>query len=195
MLVVVDCFRDFNYEYTPIEISKEDLLEKMKSDHSLHEIFHVGDNPSNIRIFVDVDYIAEGRNDPWNAPYIVSSVLGRLNRLFGTTDDDWAIAQCHRQYKTSFHILSKKYCCPISVMQDIYKKIDLIFVDRTLITNAGKYKKLRLPNQSKIVNEKWVAGPLQIVQGDLEDFLISDVTGLTLWPNDAVSRDTNPNSH
>ena len=173
---------------------KKTYSKKIKGDHSLHEVFLIGDDKKNIRVFFDVDYVMEHTHDPWNAAFILTSMLSRLNRLFGTTDSDWAIAQCHRTNKVSFHILSRKYCCPVTSVLDIYKQVNLIFVDSILLSNASKFKKLRLPNQSKIVDGKWVASPMHIVQGELSDFLISDTVGLTLLPDDAVSADTSPNS-
>ena len=163
------------------EISPEELAIELQTDRSLHEVI---DKNAPVRLYFDVDkdlrpifnFIRRNRHIS-----LMTSVLQTLNRIFHTSDSDWAISNGSRNGKESYHFISKKYYCTISELEAIYTKNTIPYADKSIIITKRDMS-LRLPNQSKYVDGRRVAGPAQIKQGEICDFFITNIEGLTHWP-------------
>ena len=162
------------------EISSEALAVELQTDRSLHEVI---DKTALVRLYFDIDrdtrpiFSIMRRNRHIS---LMTSVLQTLNRIFGTSDSDWAISDGSRHGKESYHFISKKYYCKISELEAIYTKNTIPYVDKSIVITK-KDMSLRLPNQSKYIDGRRAAGPAQIKQGEIRDFFITDTEGLTPW--------------
>jgi len=158
---------------TLLDFSKEDLLERIKDDNGYHEGICCRNPNTIIRVFFDYDWDKEGLED----------LMERLCREMQCEKTDWAISCGTREGKVSYHILSKKFCMSINNLQAFQRRLykDHKCIDFTVlqvsITDETECAFLRLPNQSKDgVNKS--APPMRILQGELSDFLVTDIEGL-----------------
>ena len=89
------------------EISPEELAIELQTDRSLHEVI---DKNAPVRLYFDVDkdlrpifnFIRRNRHIS-----LMTSVLQTLNRIFHTSDSDWAISNGSRNGKESYHFISR----------------------------------------------------------------------------------------
>jgi hypothetical protein len=162
---------------TIIEIEREVLLKELQQDHGWHEVIPMYDSNASLRIFFDIDAC---NKEPSS---ILEETLTGLHRFFRTTNEDWAIASCHRGKNVSFHIVSRLHKCSLKQLRDIvgFIGLEIPWIDESAYwfspedrTEEGS---LRLPNQSKGAIHK-EGPPLVVEQGDLAEFLVTDVTGL-----------------
>ena len=163
------------------EISPEALTVELQTDRSLHEVI---DKNALVRLYFDIDrdtrpIFSIMRHNRHIS--LITSVLQTLNRIFHTSDSDWAISDGSRHGKESYHLISKKYYCTVSELEAIYAKNNIPYVDKTIVITK-KDMSLRLPNQSKYVDGQRAAGPAQIRQGEIRDFFVTYTEGLTPWP-------------
>jgi hypothetical protein len=111
-----------------------------------------------------------------------------LNGIFKTTNENWAISNGSRivekDYKISYHILSKKYKMSLSDLRRLVQKLHKPYIDDSAYWFSMYYNRdegsLRLPNQSKKGINK-IGAPMTIVQGSISDFFVTDTSGLTLF--------------
>jgi hypothetical protein len=162
------------------EIPKENLIELLKTDNGLHEVIDMFDPSILLRIYFDI----EGYNV--DSKKVLDESLDVLNNYFKTNSDCWAIAECNREEKTSYHILSKKYKMSLTNLRllanDLHKKLP--YIDTSAYWFSMGYGSdegsLRLPNQSKkSINKE--GPPLIILQGELEDFFVCSFDNLELY--------------
>ena len=159
-----------------LDISKTELLEKLKINHGYIEIINGFDDSALIRIFFDYDYDIEMLDD----------LIVKLCEYFSCEKSDWAISCGSREDKVSYHIFSRKFCTSIRNLRNIYKELQPKFkcIDTVVmyfsIEDEDESMYLRLPNQSKDAINK-DAPPMKIIQGQMEDFLVTDITNLTNW--------------
>ena len=158
---------------TLLEFSKEELLEKIKDDNGYHEGICCRNPNTIIRVFFDYDWDKEGLED----------LLKTLCEEMNCEKTDWAISCGTREGKVSYHILSKKFCMSINNLRILHRKLhkEHKCIDFTILhvsmTDETECAFLRLPNQSKDgVNKP--APPMRILQGELCDFLVTDIEGL-----------------
>jgi hypothetical protein len=157
------------------EFTKEEVLELMKQDLCLHEFYYRDEN-ARIKVHFDID-----RYDRiFTRDQILRKSLDAVNTEFGTTDDSWAICEGTRAEKISFHFVLINYYISLKELNKIILKMhrkEFSFdPGYTSINNPSSYKYnlFRLPNQSK--SEKFngiKSPPLQILQGNLQDFFIT----------------------
>jgi hypothetical protein len=161
-------------------IPKEKLIIMLKTDHGFHEVINMFDPSILLRIYFDI----EGYNV--DSKKVLDESLDILNNYFKTNSDCWAIAECNREEKTSYHILSKKYKISLSNLRllgnDLEKKLS--YIDTSAYWFSMGYSadegSLRLPNQSKkSINKD--GPPLKILQGELEDFFVCTFDNLELY--------------
>jgi len=159
-----------------LEISKFDLLEKLNYDHGYHEVINGFDHNKQIRVYFDIDDIQDNLQD----------LLKRLCEYFSCEKSDWAISCGSREKKVSYHILSRKFSTSIKNLRRIHSILgkEFLGVDTTCLyfsmTDEDESMYLRFPNQSKNgVNKP--APPMKILQGEMEDFLITEFTNLTTF--------------
>lgn len=157
-----------------LNISKDELLEKLKSDYGYHEVITGFDHNTIIRVYFDIDDIKD----------VLEDLIKRLCEYFSCEKHDWAISCGSREGKVSYHILSRKYSISIKNLRNIQKELGKEFrgIDTTCLyfsmIDASECVYLRFPNQSKDgVNKP--APPMKIIQGEMEDFLITEFTNLT----------------
>ena len=159
-----------------IELSREEVLEGMVRDQGWIEVFEMYYPYSKVRLFFDIDTKVICDN-------ILELSLKEINTVFGCTDSDWAISCGSRENKISYHILSKKYRITLENLRRITMKLKqkYLWFDETLLyismESNHEFGFLRLPNQSKDSINK-PAPPMAILQGELADFLISDIDSL-----------------
>ena len=161
-------------------MTKETLLERIKTDHGYHEVIPMMNNKNVLRVYIDIDVIG---GDP---TAILTQSLEVLNAHFKTLDTDWAICSCNRaegdKFKISFHIMSTKYSMQLNNMRALAKQMPTLKMDESVywfdINDHEDNGYMRLPNQTKNSINK-PAPPLEIIQGHLSDFLVTDTTGLT----------------
>ena len=119
---------------------------------------------------------------------ILGEVVNILNTIFNTTNDDWAICDGSRflekDFKVSYHILSKKYKMSLNDLRKLVKQLDKPYIDTTAYWFSMFYGRdegsLRLPNQSKKGINK-IGVPMTIVQGTIGDFFVTDTSSLILF--------------
>ena len=156
-----------------IELSREEVLEGMVKDQGWVEVFEMYYPSSTVRLFFDVDAATAQEN-------ILDLSLKAINAQFGTVDADWAICCGSREKKISYHILSKRYKITLDALRKVAAKLKRqhAWFDDTLLyislESNHELGFLRLPNQSKDSINK-PAPPMTILQGDLADFLVSDI--------------------
>jgi len=164
-----------------IELSREEVLEGMVKDQGWVEVFEMYYPSSTVRLFFDVDFAGTTTEN------ILDLSLKAINATFGTTDADWAICCGSREKKVSYHILSKPYKITLEALRKVAAKLKSqhSWFDDTLlyITLESNHELgfLRLPNQSKDSINK-PAPPMTILQGDLADFLVTDIEHLEDFP-------------
>jgi hypothetical protein len=160
-----------------IELSREEVLEGIVKDQGWVEVFEMYYPSSTVRLFFDVDFAGTATEN------ILDLSLKAINATFGTTDADWAICCGSREKKVSYHILSKRYKITLEALRKVAAKLKSqhSWFDDTLlyITLESNHELgfLRLPNQSKDSINK-PAPPMVILQGDLADFLVTDIEHL-----------------
>ena len=163
-----------------IELSREEVLEGMKTDQCWIEVFEMYYPYTNVRVFFDID--GEGDSNT-----ILEQSLKTLNSEFGTTGVDWAISCGSRGKKVSYHILSRIYRITLEKLRNLAKKLHTVhpwFDESLLYISLESNHELgffRLPNQSKDSINK-PAPPMMIVQGDPADFLVTDIERLEDFP-------------
>ena len=157
-----------------IELSREEVLEGMVKDQGWVEVFEMYYPSSTVRLFFDLDSTATAQEN------ILDLSLKAINAQFGTVDADWAICCGSRKKKISYHILSKRYKITLDALRKVAAKLKRqhAWFDDTLLyislESNHELGFLRLPNQSKDSINK-PAPPMTILQGDLADFLVSDI--------------------
>jgi len=162
---------------TIVEMDRARLLEGLQQDHGWHEVIPMYDSNEPLRIYFDIDALDR------RPEAVLEETLAVLNNRFHTTKEDWAIASCHRDQKVSFHLLSRCNKCSLRQLRDLAISIkkEIHWIDLSAYWFAPSDRKeegsLRLPNQSKGAIHK-EGPPFLIEQGDLADFLVTDVTGL-----------------
>jgi len=167
-----------------IELSREEVLEGMVKDQGWVEVFEMYYPSSTVRLFFDVDALRLECKAPEN---ILDLSLKAINATFGTTDADWAICCGSREKKVSYHILSKRYKITLEALRKVAAKLKSqhSWFDDTLLyislESNHELGFLRLPNQSKDSINK-PAPPMTILQGDLADFLLTDIERLEDFP-------------
>jgi hypothetical protein len=156
-----------------VELSREEVLKGMVVDNFWHEVIEMYYPDIKIRVVFDVDAGSK-------AEHVLEKSLEAINRQFGTVDADWAICCGSREKKVSYHILSKRYRITLDDLRKITTKLKSqhSWFDDTLLyislESNHELGFLRLPNQSKDSINK-PAPPMTILQGDLPDFLVSDI--------------------
>lgn len=158
---------------TLMEIEKSELFEKLNYDNGFHEVICCRDPDAKIRIFFDYD---------WNVDFL-DEFLKIICEKYQCEKTDWAISCGTREGKISYHILSKKFCISIRSMIKTIKsmKKECPYIDDSIF-NIDMFDDLecvfmRFPNQSKdSVNKP--APPMHILQGELSNFLVTDINGL-----------------
>jgi len=164
-----------------IELSREEVLEGMVRDQGWVEVFEMYYPSSTVRLFFDVDSRATSQEN------ILDLSLKAINAQFGTVDADWAICCGSREKKISYHILSKRYKITLDALRKVSAKLKSQhpWFDDTLLyislESNHELGFLRLPNQSKDSINK-PAPPMTILQGDLSDFLLTDIERLEDFP-------------
>lgn len=163
------------------EIPYETVMENLIHDNNWHEVIDAYDPNNKVRVYFDIDgYKLE--EDP------LQKTLEELNTTFNCSNEDWAISCGSRDDKFSYHVVSKKYCIRLSVLRNItthlhskYKWIDctLLFINMFAI---DEYLFFRLPNQSKDSINK-PAPPMKIIQGELKDFIITELEFIKEFQN------------
>ena len=162
---------------TIVEMDRARLLEGLQQDQGWHEVIPMYDSNEPLRVYFDIDAFDH------SPEAVLEEVMGALNVVFHTTKEDWAIASCHRDKKVSFHLLSRRYKCSLRRLRDLaislQKNIRWIDLSAYWFSPSDRAEEgsLRLPNQSKGVIHK-EGPPFLIEQGDLVEFLVTDVTGL-----------------
>jgi len=164
-----------------IDIPKNHLTHLLKIDNGYHEVINMIDPNVMLRVYFDIEEYHKG-----DFIDILSEVLELLNGIFNTTNDDWAICDGSRftekDFKTSYHILSKKYKMSLNDLRKLTTTLDKSYIDTSAYWFSIHYGKdegsLRLPNQSKNGINKDGA-PMTIVQGNISDFFVTDTEGLT----------------
>ena len=168
-----------------LSLTKEEVLRRIEADHGYHEVIPMIDNNVLLRVYIDTDLYG---TDP---QAVLEDSLQALNAYFKTTDSDWAICSCNRpdgdQYKISYHIISKVYCMKLEDMRKAGSQLKArgLHMDESVywfdLNDHEDNAYLRLPNQTKHSINK-PAPPLIILQGELSDFLVTDVSGLQIHP-------------
>jgi hypothetical protein len=159
-----------------IELSREEVLKGMVRDQGWVEVIEMYYPYTKVRLFFDVDASSK-------AEHVLEKSLETLNRQFGTVDADWAVCCGTRPTKISYHILSRLYRITLEDLRTVTTKLKgkHSWFDDTLLyislESNHELGFLRLPNQSKDSINK-PAPPMTILQGDLSDFLVSDIHGL-----------------
>ena len=158
------------------DISKEKVLKAIEQDNQYSEVIPM-DLSIPLRIYFDIDILYHDSNA------LLRNILDHINRILGTIDNEWVICEgsheTDRGYKCSFHILSKYHTLSLIQLRELCKMInkESIRVDPSVYYNmGGTYAFFRFPNQSKIYEESI---PMKIIQGELNDFLITETEGLT----------------
>ena len=162
-----------------INLSREEVLCAIETDHNWHEVFEMYSSNTNVRVFFDIDAYIKSEQ-------VLEKTLDLLNTTFKSKNEDWAISCGSRDKKVSYHILSKKYKITLESLRAISAKLKAIYswFDDTLLyiylESNHELGFFRLPNQSKdSVNKP--APPMRILQGELSDFLITDIEELELF--------------
>lgn len=167
-----------------LNIPNDTLIELLKEDHGFHEVIDMFDPNIELRVYFDI----EAYNIDTYEVY--SKCLELLNSTFQCTSDDWAICSCNRalgkEYKISYHILSKKYKMSLNNLRAMSEKLVKIlpYIDTSAYWFSMGYSRdegsLRLPNQSKNLIHK-EGEPLKIIQGSIEDFFVTVTDNLKLF--------------
>jgi hypothetical protein len=128
-----------------------------------------------VRMYFDVD---------WFHPRHYKDFLHELRCIGG----EWAVSDGCRTGKTSYHIVSKTYKCSIPTLRILITTLRRWF-DRSVYYDVfyRDYAFFRLPNQSKNHGD---VNPMKIVQGELEDFIVTDTTGLISYESMSAAQDT-----
>jgi hypothetical protein len=166
-------------------VAKEETLELIKEDHSAHELYFTEDESILLRAYFDIEMVIKSLEE---APAVLQNAMDLLCSTFGVGPDTWAICDGTREGRASFHIISKKFCIDLKTLRTLMNKLRSInttfdhtalrFYNKTLYT----YNMLRLPNQSKSKPLFHQDGPpLKVIQGSIEDCLITCVDGLELY--------------
>jgi len=164
---------------TIVEIDCVYLLKELQQDHGWHEVIPMYDSNVPLRVYFDIDALDQ---DP---KAVLEETLAILNARFHTTKEEWAIASCHRDSKVSFHILSRRYKCSLRKLRDFANSLhrEKKWIDLSVYwfspSDRIEEGSLRLPNQSKGAIHK-EGPPLIVEQGNLAEFLVTDVSGLIL---------------
>ena len=167
---------------TVINIPKQHLLHLLKIDNGYHEVIPMEDPSIPLRVYFDIESYQQDFVD------ILGEVLELLNGIFNTNNENWAISDGSRflekDFKVSYHILSKKYKMSLSDLRRLVQKLHKPYIDDSAYWFSVYYNRdegsLRLPNQSKKgINKEGT--PMTIVQGEIADFFVTDTTGLTLF--------------
>jgi hypothetical protein len=160
---------------TIIDIPNSELLEKLNYDNGFHEVICCRNPDSKIRLFFDYDCNKDFLED----------FMKVICEKYHCEKSDWAISCGTREGKVSYHILSKKFCITIRSLIKTLKQMKKQhpYIDDTVLNidmfDDTECAFLRFPNQSKDgVNKP--APPMKILQGELSDFLITDIHGLTM---------------
>ena len=155
------------------ELSVQDVLEQLSVDNGLIEAISTHDSRVIVRLFFDIDQY-DMTTDP------LEKALTILCKFFKCSIDEWAIASSNRDDKYSYHIVSRTLCCSLKSLRKITEtlhEVSNIFDPRMLycsITDVDECIYFRLQNQSKKSIHK-SSPPLQILNGTIMDFIISDV--------------------
>lgn len=164
-----------------LDIPKQHLIQLLQIDNGYHEVIDMMDPSIELRVYFDIEEYHTG-----SFVDILGEALNIFNGIFKTTNDDWAISDGSRflekDFKTSYHILSKKYKMSLTDLRKLIQQINKPYIDTSAYWFSMFYGKdegsLRLPNQSKKgINKE--GGPMTIMQGKIADFFVTDVTGLT----------------
>jgi len=162
------------------EASKEIVLELLKTDNGLHEVIDMFDPSILLRIYFDIEaYNIDSKK-------VLTESLEVLNKYFKTNTDCWAIAECNRIEKASYHICSKKYKISLTNLRLLANHLhkELSYIDTSAYWFSMAYSadegSLRLPNQSKKSIHK-EGPPLTVLQGNLEDFFVCSFENLELY--------------
>ena len=166
-----------------LEIPKQHLLHLLKIDNGYHEVIPMEDPSASLRVYFDIESYHKG-----DFVDILGEVLDLLNGVFNTNYGDWAICDGSRflekEFKVSYHILSKKYKMSLSDLRRLVQKLHKPYIDDSAYWFSMYYNRdegsLRLPNQSKKGINK-IGAPMTIVQGSISDFFVTDTSGLTLF--------------
>lgn len=168
---------------TVINIPKQHLLHLLKIDNGYHEVIPMEDPSIPLRVYFDIEEYHNGIFVD-----ILGEVLELLNGIFNTNNENWAISDGSRflekDFKTSYHILSKKYKMSLADLRRLTIQLNKSYIDTTAYWFSMFYGKdegsLRLPNQSKKgINKE--GAPMTIMQGEIADFFVTDTSGLSLF--------------
>ena len=166
-------------------VAKEEVLELIKEDHSVYELYFIEDDSILIRAYFDIEKRIKSLKE---APDILQNAMNLLCTTFGVTPDTWAICDGTREGRASFHIISKRFCIDLKSLMILSNKLgkENSSLDSTALKFKNptpyNYNMLRLPNQSKYKRLFHQDGPpLKVIQGRLEDCLITCVDGLELY--------------
>ena len=122
--------------------------------------------------------------DSFTYTFVCANDRSKLEIIFKTCNDDWAICCGSRDSKISYHIMSKKYKMSLNDIRILANKIDKPYIDTTAYWFSMNYSydegSLRLPNQSKhSINKEGT--PMKILQGDISDFFVTETDTLKLY--------------
>jgi len=166
-------------------LSKEEVLELIKEDHSVHELYFREDDSILLRAYFDIEKTIRSVEE---APGILQNMLDLLCSEFNVSADEWAICDGTREKRASFHIMSTKYCIDMKTLNILLIKLNKLnsTLDSSVLflrcETPYNYNMLRLPNQSKYRRILHQDGPpLKLIQGRLEDCLITCIDGLQLY--------------
>jgi hypothetical protein len=163
-----------------LEIPKEHLLHLLKIDNGYFEVIPMEDPSAYLRVYFDIE--------TYENIDVLGEALDVLNSIFKTTNENWAISNGSRNvekdYKISYHILSKKYKMSLNDLRLLVKSLNKSYIDYTAYWFIIDYKcdegAFRLPNQSKMGINK-IGTPMTIVQGEIADFFVTDVCNLEVF--------------
>lgn len=165
-----------------LDIPKDMLIELLKEDHGYHEVIDMLDPTIELRIYFDIEAYDTSKD-------ILNDVIQVLNKQFNCSNNSWAICECNRRDKLSYHVLSKQYKMSLNNLRALANKLqkELKYIDTSAYWFSMSYcldeGSLRLPNQSKSSIHK-EGHPFKILQGDIEDFLVTFTDNLELYTLD-----------
>lgn len=149
----------------------------LETDNGLIEVINMRDPTRFVRIYFDIDE-SDTTSDPLN------KAISMLCDRFQCNRQNWAIATANRNTKLSYHIVSKISSIRISDLRRITLDLERefpVFDSKILffgIDDPYESGYFRLPNQSKHVINK-VGLPFRIIEGELKDFFVTDVSDLS----------------
>jgi hypothetical protein len=162
-------FQDFDHNV---------LVKMLETDNGFIEVIPMRTSQTVVRLYFDIDQYDTERNP-------LEDVLFLLCQTLRVPKEEWAIAECNRTDKLSYHIVSKTLCATIKtlrILTNTLKSKNPVFDTRVLYFGIGDNHEcayFRLPNQSKSSIGK-ICRPIKIVSGSISDFIITHTDNLCI---------------